>query len=74
MAAKKKAKDEREFKAMSTREYADLRGISIQAVSQAIKRKHNLPGVTEHYRSSRYYVVVCDMKALKKYIASQKAK
>lgn len=51
---------------MSTREYADLRGISVQAVNKAIENNHNLPGVISHSKSGRYRILVVDKKKIPK--------
>jgi hypothetical protein len=51
---------------MSTREYADLRGITIQAVNKAIDNNHSLPGVVSHSKSGRYRILMVDKKKAKK--------
>lgn len=50
---------------MSTREYADLRGISIQAVNKAIEKDHKLPGVVSHHKSGRYRILMVDKRKAK---------
>ena len=50
---------------MTTREYADLRGISVQAVNKAIEKKHNMPGVMGHYKSGRNSILMVDKSKLK---------
>lgn len=49
---------------MSTREYADIRGISVQAVNKAIEMGHNLPGVVEQKKSGRYRILTVDKRKL----------
>jgi hypothetical protein len=51
---------------MSTREYADLRGISVQAVNKAIENNHSLPGVVSHSKSGRYRILMVDKKKISK--------
>lgn len=51
---------------MSTREYADLRGITVQAVNKAIENKHALPGVVSHYKSGRYRILMVDKNKINK--------
>lgn len=51
---------------MSTREYADLRGISVQAVNKAIENNHSLPGVVSHSKSGRYRILMVDKKKIPK--------
>lgn len=50
---------------MSTREYADLRGITVQAVNKAIENNHKLPGVVSHSKSGRYRILMVDKKKAK---------
>lgn len=51
---------------MSTREYADLRDISVQAVNKAIENNHKLPGVISHSKSGRYRILMVDKKKIQK--------
>jgi predicted transcriptional regulator len=51
---------------MSTREYADLRGITVQAVNKAIENSHKLPGVVSHSKSGRYRILMVDKKKILK--------
>jgi hypothetical protein len=50
---------------MSTREYADLRGISVQAVNKAIGNNHKMPGVVSHSKSGRHKILMVDKKKIK---------
>ena len=42
---------------MTPKEYADKRGITIQAVHKAIKLKHTLPSVAKVENFGRFYVL-----------------
>lgn len=54
------------IKNMTVKQYAELRGITPQAVGQAIKKGHNLPGVTEVNTFGKAWVLTVDTKAVKK--------
>ena len=38
-------------------EYAEMRGITIQAVTKAIRKKHYLPGVEKVEKYGRFYLL-----------------
>lgn len=48
------------IKTMGTVEYAKLRGITHQAVSQAIKNNFKLPGVKNCVKTSRFHILTVD--------------
>lgn len=51
---------------MSTREYADLRGITVQAVNSAIQNKHKMAGVVSYSKSGRNWILIVDLKKFEK--------
>ena len=56
-----KAKEAKDIRVMNTREYADLRGITVQAVSQAIKLGHKMPGVKSWHKDGRFYMLMVNV-------------
>jgi hypothetical protein len=48
-------------KTFTASEYAARRGISVQAVSQAIKRKYHLPAVVKIERFGNAWALTCEL-------------
>jgi hypothetical protein len=48
---------------MNTEEYAKLRGISQQAVRQAISNQYRLPGVRKIIKTGKYWILKVDVNA-----------
>lgn len=52
------------IKKMYTKEYAELRSISPEAVTQAINKGHKLPAVKKIERHVRYWFLTVDLDLL----------
>jgi hypothetical protein len=48
-------------KTITTREYADLRGISIRGVNKAVATGNNMPGVIKIEKHGRFYLLVVEL-------------
>lgn len=53
---------------LTTRQYADRRNITMQAVTKAIRLEHTLPGVKRVKRINKDYVLTVDINALEKFL------
>lgn len=58
---------------LSTREYADKRGITMRAVTKAIVKGHKLPGVKSIKRLHQYYILVIDQPKFKLFLAENQS-
>ena len=59
-------------KTMSTKEYADTRKISPQAVCAAIKKGYRLPGVVNYMMVGHSYVLTVNIDQLKSFVRKNK--
>lgn len=54
---------------LTVKQYAEKRGISTQAVTQAIWRNSKMPGVKSYRRLSRIWLLTIDENTLKKHLS-----
>jgi len=53
---------------LTPQQYADKRGITLSAVTDAIRKGWNMPGVDKVTKFGRFYVLDVDLNQLKKYL------
>lgn len=52
-------------KQLTPKEYADLRGLTLQAVTYNLRKNIPMPGVIEFKKFSRFYLLTVDVKVAK---------
>lgn len=55
----------------TVKEYADKRKISTQAVTQAMGKKHRLPGVKSRRKISHIWLLTIDEQKLNKFLSQK---
>lgn len=53
---------------LTTRQYAEKRNITMQAVTKAIRLEHALPGVKRVKRFNKDYVLIVDLTSLENFL------